>query len=158
VQGGDHTSVAYLPIDHGSSELTVVLHDSGVYCSFNTYPDGARDTLWDFYTAVRGWKMDRDEWYATDARRIIDTQRAALLIGGPDLKWKPYVDDVNPGRFYEPLPTGPWKGKFPDPKVVDDEVKEYYSLMGWDERGIPTSEELRRLGLDSVDKKLEEIR
>ncbi|TEU10369.1 aldehyde ferredoxin oxidoreductase [Candidatus Bathyarchaeota archaeon] len=158
VQGGDHTSVAYLPIDHENSELTVVLHDSGVYCSFNTYPDGAKDTLWDFFTAVRGWKMDRDEWYATDARRIIDIQRAALLIGGPDLTWKPYVDDVNPERFYEPLPTGPWKGKFPDPKVVDDEVKEYYRQIGWDERGIPTSKELRRLGLDSVDKKLDEIR
>ena len=102
--------------------------------------------------------MDRDEWYATDARRIIDTQRAALLIGGPDLTWEPYVDDVNPERFYEPLPTGPWKGKFPDPKVVDDEVKEYYQQIGWDERGIPTSKELRRLGLDSVDKKLDEIR
>jgi len=158
VQGGDHTSVAYLPIDHESSELTVVLHDSGVYCSFNTFPDGAMDTLWDFYTAVRGWEMDRDEWYATDARRIIDIQRAALLIGGPDLRWKPYVDDVNPERFYEPLPSGPWKGKFPDPKVVDDEVKEYYQLMGWDEYGIPTSKELRKLGLDSVDKKLDEIR
>jgi hypothetical protein len=54
VQGGDHTSVAYLPIDHGSSDLTVVLHDSGVYCTFNTYPPGTRDRLWEFYTAVRG--------------------------------------------------------------------------------------------------------
>lgn len=158
VQGGDHTSVAYLPIDHGSSELTVVLHDSGVYCSFNTYPTGTRDKLWEFYTAVRGWEMDREQWYATDARRIINIQRAALLLGGPDLRWKPYVDDKNPERFYEPLPSGPWKGKAADRKVVDDEVKEYYQQMGWDENGIPNSEELRRLGLDSVDRKLDEIR
>ncbi len=158
VQGGDHTSVAYLPIDHGSSELTVVLHDSGVYCMFNTYPPGTRDKLWDFFTAVRGWEMNKERWYSTDAKRIIDIQRAALLIGGPDLRWRPYVDDINPRRFYEPLPSGPYRGKAPDPKVVDDEVKEYYRLMGWDERGIPTSEELRRLGLESVDKRLEEIR
>jgi aldehyde:ferredoxin oxidoreductase len=96
--------------------------------------------------------------YATDAGRIIDIQRAALLIGGPDLRWSPYADDVNPARFYEPQPSGPWEGKAPDPKVVDGEIKEYYEEMGWDERGIPTSEELRRLGLDKVDRKLEEIR
>jgi aldehyde:ferredoxin oxidoreductase len=158
VQGGDHTSVAYLPIDHGSSELTVVLHDSGVYCSFNTYPPGTRDRLWEFYTAVRGWEMERERWYATDARRIIDIQRAALLLGGPDLRWRPGADDVNPERFYEPLPSGPWKGKYPDRGVVDDEVREYYGIMGWDERGIPTSKELKRLGLASVDRKLEELR
>ena len=158
VQGGDHTSVAYLPVDHENSELTTALHDSGVYCMFNTYPDGTRERLWEFFTAVRGWEMDRDRWYATDARRIINIQRAALLIGGPDLRWKPYIDDKNPERFYEPLPSGPWKGKTADGKVVDDEVKEYYRELGWDENGIPTSEELRRLGLDSVDRKLDEIR
>ncbi|MCW4035800.1 MAG: aldehyde ferredoxin oxidoreductase C-terminal domain-containing protein, partial [Candidatus Bathyarchaeota archaeon] len=109
-------------------------------------------------TAVRGWEMDRERWYSTDARRIIDIQRAALLIGGPDLRWRPYVDDRNPERFYEPLPSGPWRGKAPDRRVVDDEVKEYYRRLGWDENGVPTSKELRRLGLDSVDKKLDEIR
>jgi len=41
---------------------------------------------------------------------------------------------------------------------VDRDVKEYYRQMGWDERGILSSEELRRLGLQSVDKKLDEIR
>jgi len=102
--------------------------------------------------------MDRERWYRTDSRRIINTQRAALLLGGPDLRWRPYVDDRNPDRFYEPLPSGPWKGKAADREVVDDEVKEYYQLLGWDDRGIPASEELRRLGLDSVDKKLDEIR
>ena len=155
---GAHGSLSYLPIDHGNSELTGLLHDSGVYCRFNTYPPGTRDRIWEFCTAVRGWKMDRERWYATDARRIINIQRAALLLGGPDLRWKPYIDDRNPERFYEPLPSGPWKGKAADRWRVDDEVKEYYMQMGWDENGIPTSEELRRLGLDSVDRKLDEIR
>jgi len=135
-----------------------VLHDSGVYCSFNTSPDGTLDKLWEFYTAVRGWELDKETWYATDAKRIIDIQRAALLIGGPDHKRTPYVDDKNPKRFHEPLPSGPYEGKAPTESFVDDEIKEYYREMGWDERGIPTSQELKRLGLESVDKKLEEIR
>ncbi len=158
VQGGDHTSISCLPIDHGNSELTTALHDSGVYCMFNTYPSGTRDRLWGFFTAVRGWEMDRERWYATDSRRIINIQRAALLIGGPDMKWKPRLDDKNPKRFYDPLPTGPWKGKAPKIETVNSEIREYYDLMGWDENGVPTSKELRRLGLESVDKKLEEIR
>lgn len=49
-------------------------------------------------------------------------------------------------------------GKAPMESFVDDEIKEYYQERGWDERGIPTSQELKRLGLESVDKKLEEIR
>lgn len=32
VQAGDHTSIAYLPLTHGNSELTMIFHDSGVYC------------------------------------------------------------------------------------------------------------------------------
>ena len=53
VQGGDHTSHAYLPINHSNSELTMVLNDSGVQRNFNTYPAGTRDKLWDFHIAVR---------------------------------------------------------------------------------------------------------
>jgi hypothetical protein len=54
---------------------------------------------------VRDWELNRERWYSTDARRIIDIQRAALIIGGPDLRWRPFTDDVNPERFYEPLPS-----------------------------------------------------
>jgi len=140
------------------SELTTILHDSGVYCMFNIYPPGVFDLLWDFFTAVRGWKLDPEEWYSTQARRIIHIQRATLLLGGPDVRWRPWLDDVNPERFYEPLPTGPYKGMAPEKGRVEEEVKRYYQLIGWDERGIPKSEELQRLGLDSVDRKLEEIR
>jgi aldehyde:ferredoxin oxidoreductase len=157
-QGGDHTSCAYIPIDHGNSELTIVLSDSGVHCMFNTYPAGTRDKLWEFYTAVRGWPMDKVSWYQTGARRIIDIQRATLLLGGPDVTWAPLVDDVNPKRFYEPLPTGPYKGKTKTSDEIETYVQEYFKTMGWDDRGIPTSEELRRLGLGTVDAKLENIR
>jgi len=93
-----------------------------------------------------------------DQRRLKGYPDPVPLRARPDLKWEPFVDDVNPKRFYDTLPTGPWAGKAADIKVVEDEIKEYYGLMGWDERGIPTSEELKRLGLDSVVNKLDEIR
>jgi aldehyde:ferredoxin oxidoreductase len=157
-QGGDHTSCAYLPIDHPTSELTILLNDSGVHCNFNTYPTGTRNKLFEFFTAVRGWPMEKETWYNTDAKRIIDIQRAALLIGGPEIKWQTKKDDVNPKRFYEPLPSGPYKGKTKTIEEVEAFIQEYYSAMGWDENGIPTTQELQRLGLHSVDKKIGKLR
>ena len=147
-QGGDHTSVAYLPITHPSSEHTTMLMDSGVYCMFNSFSVTPQFQI-DFLNAVTGFNISFEEWYNEIAMRIIAIQRAALLIGGPDAKW--FGSDVNPPRFYEPLPTGPCKGKAPKPEDVEKMNKEYYKTVGWDERGIPTSETLKKLGLSNVD-------
>jgi aldehyde:ferredoxin oxidoreductase len=155
VQAGDHTSIAYLPIRHGNSELTIILHDSGVYCWFNTF-SLPRDLKWDFFKAVTGWEIGPEEWYETTARRILNLQRALLLLGGPDLKWKPSIHDDNPPRFYEPLPSGPYAGKKVDRAEFEDSKKEYYEEVGWDENGIPKSEALETLGLKEVDRVLKE--
>ena len=37
-----------------------------------------------------------------------------------------------------------------DPEIERKLFDEYYRLKGWDERGIPTEETLRELGLDYV--------
>jgi len=158
VQGGDHTSVAYLPIDHGNSELRIMLYDSGVLCWFNFFDKEARKLLWKFIEAVTGWKITPQEWFDTTARRILHIQRAALLLGGPDVKWTPKMHDNIPSRWYDPLKKGPYKGKAADPTKVEEARKEYFEAVGWDENGIPKSDELKRLGLDDVDKRMEEIR
>ncbi len=155
VQAGDHTSTARVPIDHGNSELTVILHDSGVYCFFNAF-NLPRNLKWDFFKAVTGWQVGPEEWYDVTAKRILHTQRALLLLGGPDLRWNPKTHDDNPPRFYEPLPSGPYAGKKVERAKFEDLKKEYYEGVGWDENGIPESEELRKLGLEEVDKVLEE--
>jgi len=155
VQAGDHTSPAYLPIHHGDSELTVILHDSGVYCWFNTF-NLPRHLKWNFFKAVTGWEIGPEEWYETTARRILHLQRALLLLGGPDLKWNPKIHDDNPPRFYEPLPSGPYAGRKVDRAKFKDSKKEYYEEVGWDKNGIPKSEVLKKLELEEVDKVLEE--
>lgn len=155
VQAGDHTSVAYLPITNAVSELTRILADSGVYCVFNTF--GLRKKIqFDFLQAVTGWDISSDEWYGVTARRVLHLQRALLLLGGPDVKWKPKVDDENPPRFHEPLPTGPYAGKTVDRAKFEDSRSKYYEAVGWDENGIPKSEELKRLELNEVDEILAE--
>jgi aldehyde:ferredoxin oxidoreductase len=158
VQGGDHTSVAKLPLDHGNSELRTMLYDSGVFCWFNFFEDEAQDLLWPFIEAVTGWKITEDKWFATIARRTLHIQRTLLLLGGPDLKWTADTHDNIPSRWYKPLPSGPYKGKTLRRKRIKQARKEYYEAVGWDEHGIPTSEELRRLRLGSVNKKASELR
>jgi aldehyde:ferredoxin oxidoreductase len=80
-----------------------------------------------------------------------------LLLGGPDLKWNPAVHDDNPPRFYEPLPTGPYKGKATQRMEVEEAKRKYYAEAGWDEKGIPKSDALRKLGLRDVDKALKNL-
>jgi aldehyde:ferredoxin oxidoreductase len=81
-----------------------------------------------------------------------------LLLGGPDLKWDPKVHDDNPSRFYEPLPSGPYKGKTVDRASVRESVQNYYEEAGWDENGVPKSEILKKLGLRNVDQALRKLR
>jgi len=157
VQGGDHTSTAELPLDGSGSELMEIFNDSGVYCNFNSFGI-SRNVRFDFYKAVTGLELTREEWCSTKALRILQLQRAMLLLGGPDLKWNSKIHDDNPMRFYEPLPSGPYKGKIIDRAAVEEYKDRYYEAVGWDENGIPKSEVLRRLELTDVDMALEKLR
>jgi aldehyde:ferredoxin oxidoreductase len=157
VQCGDHTSMAGLPLDSGGSELMEILNDSGVYCNFNSFGI-SRNLKFNFYGAVTGIELTREEWCGTKALRILQLQRAMLLLGGPDLKWEPRIHDENPPRFYEPLPSGPYKGKTTDKAAVEEYKNRYYKAVSWDKNGLPTSKILRNLGLDDVDKVLEKLR
>lgn len=157
VQGGDHTSIACLPINDLRSELLMVFHDSAVYCYFNTFGI-PRNIKFEFYKAVTGVELTENDWVNMKALRILQLQRAMLLLGGPDKKWKPKEHDDNPPRFYEPLPSGPYKGKTVNRENFEKDKKRYYEAVGWDENGVPKSETLKKLGLDDVDKVLEKIR
>jgi aldehyde:ferredoxin oxidoreductase len=149
-QCGDHTSGVYDAYD----DMTMVFLDSAVICSFVR----DRDLLWDYYRAVTGWDTTEEEWKTTLGHRIIHIQRATLLLGGPDLVWDPATHDDNPPRYYEPLPSGPYKGETTDRATVDAMKAQYYDAIGWDDQGIPTSATLTRLGLTDVDAALAPLR
>ena len=157
VQGGDHTSIAGLPLDGPlwSSELSMIAADSGVVCAFNVW---SLSLLFEFMNSVTGWNISKNQWYGEIALRILQIQRAALLLGGPDIYWNPAVDDDNPERFYEPLPSGPSRGKSLNRENTRKAIREYYEAIGWDEYGIPKSETLKKLDLEDVDKALNKVR
>ena len=89
---------------------------------------------------------------------MLTIQRTLLLVGGPDIVWNPDKDDDNPPRWYEPIPTGPWKGDVLDRKKVQDRKEKYYSTLGWDKRGIPTIDTLKQLDILELNELLCEMR
>lgn len=161
VQAGDHTSVASLPPSRDSpapGELRTIFLDSAILCMFTaTLPFFKLEDseMFQFYEAITGWKLEREKWYGEKALRILHLQRVMLLLGGPDVHWKPKIDDDNPHRFWEPLPSGPYKGKTLDRKAFEQNRLEYYRSVGWNENGVPKPEILRKLGLHDVITKLE---
>jgi len=152
--GGDHTSAA-TPMPGG--ETVSAVGDSLVFCTASLGWRYNPATLWPFFKAVTGWELNDETWINEIGRRILHIQRAALLLGGPDVVWDPAKDDENPPRFYEPLPSGPKKGSAVDRAKFVEMRSKYYSDMSWDERGIPKSEDLKRLGLRNVDQVLEKF-
>ena len=61
------------------------------------------------------------------------------------------ADDHWPDSFYEePSTAGGEKGPPFDRATFEEHLTRYYRLRGWDERGIPKDDTLRRLGLDEI--------
>ncbi|MBL7169292.1 aldehyde ferredoxin oxidoreductase, partial [Candidatus Bathyarchaeota archaeon] len=152
VQGGDHTSIPRPPM----SEARSTIGDTMVVCTMGV--PSLENVIWRYLKVVTGWELSQEDWINVNGRRIVHIQRAAILLGGPDVIWDPDIDDDNPPRWYEPLPSGPFEGSAPDRATLMEERKTAYSDMGWDSRGIPSSEELQKLGLHDVDKVLEQLR
>jgi len=154
VQGGDHTSLA----DDGYSDMSgSIFADSGVFCSF-AYGGVPQELVFDFAKAITGFPITIESWRRVTGPRIITLQKALLLMGGPDVTWKPIEDDDNPPRFYEPLPNGPYAGKTTDRAKVESRMQTYFQTLGWDERGIPTRGTLDKLGLSDVEPFMRKLR
>jgi aldehyde:ferredoxin oxidoreductase len=154
VQGGDHTSVS---VDGYSDMSGAVFTDSAVFCNF-TYYGVPQRLVFDFAKAITGFDINLHKWRSETGPRIVTLQRALLMMGGPEIKWEPIKDDDNPPRFYEPLPTGPYKGKTTDREVVDIKLQAYFETLGWDNRGIPTKETLKKLDLADLEKSMSKLR
>ena len=157
VQGGDHTSMTDFPIDGWGSEIWTIFNDSAVMCIFTSF-SLSPTFRYEFYNALTGKTLTRKEWLCGGGMKTLEIQRALLLLGGPDLTWNPKIDDDNPERFYEPLPTGPCKGQTASRASVKQKVMQYYGQAGWDQNGVPTSETLSKLKLEYVDESLKRLR
>ncbi|MCO6040867.1 aldehyde ferredoxin oxidoreductase family protein [Thermococcus alcaliphilus] len=156
VQGGDHTSTAGLPARSYEGEMVNAFYDSAVVCMFVTRPGFER--ILEFGNALTGFDITPEQWFNEVGLRIIHLQRILLLLGGPDVYWDPRKDDDNPPRFYEPLPSGPVRGKAPSREEIKSKIRQYYEEIGYDENGIPKEEVLEELGLSEAKREVRRIK
>jgi len=59
-------------------------------------------------------------------------------------------DDWLPERFFKPHTSGPLSETKIDPDKLKNAINTYYTMMGWDENGIPTRSKLEELDIDWV--------
>jgi len=60
-------------------------------------------------------------------------------------------EDTLPRRlFEEPLLAGQSRGEVVEREKFEQMLGQYYRLQGWDERGVPAEETLKRLGIKDL--------
>ncbi len=121
-------------------ELTAVIDSSGM-CLFTSFALSADDYK-DLLSAATGFDYTTEELLKC-GERIWNLERMFNLKAGLDPS-----QDTLPERFLkEPMPEGPKKGST---VPLSEMLKEYYQIRGWDEKGVPTSEKLKELGLEEL--------
>ncbi|PKL24409.1 MAG: aldehyde ferredoxin oxidoreductase [Spirochaetae bacterium HGW-Spirochaetae-3] len=112
--------------------------DSVGLCLFTSFAMGADDYA-ALYNAVCGTKITGAD-FVTSGERIWNIEKQYNLAAGIG----PDQDTLPPRLLEEPVPAGPSKGRV---HPLSQMLPEYYSLRGWDAKGIPTKGKLSELGL-----------
>jgi aldehyde:ferredoxin oxidoreductase len=107
------------------------------------------ETKLELLNAATGYGVTQQELDDVLMQRWCTLQWSTLLVHG----WK-HEDNTNPPRFFEPLGAGPYKGEKVDYEEEQSLIQEAYKARGWDNRGVPTTETLERLGLSYLDEAL----
>ncbi len=96
-------------------------------------------------STVTGWNVSETELMHI-GERIYNLERTMNAVDGITRR-----DEVLPPSQFQPLPTGPKKGEKIDPEELEKAKTEYYRARGWNEEsGLPTTEKLRKLGLEDL--------
>ncbi len=160
-RGADHMSGDIYHVDTGREvpELGIVMGDprdesqdkarvvarvmdyraftnSVILCHFEDIP--ARGMV-DLLNVVTGWEWEVEDIALTGERIYTFKRWLNHRLG------MTRTHDTLPERLRTPLPAGPTAGYAPD---VDEMLRHYYRVRGWDERtGKPREETLKRLGI-----------
>ncbi|MGA2318566.1 MAG: aldehyde ferredoxin oxidoreductase C-terminal domain-containing protein [Thermodesulfobacteriota bacterium] len=135
------------------TENLVALFNSLVTCMFGSATmflmvGFGPTTYSEILNKITGWNTTYEELMKV-GDRVFNLQR---LFNYRLKGWDYRNDTFGDKRAYEPAQIGIFKGK-----VVpwDEVLKEYYSIRGWSERGLPTKEKLRELQIEDLANGLE---
>jgi aldehyde:ferredoxin oxidoreductase len=118
------------------------LNMAGV-CDFIPVPRGSLpvEKLIELLNSATGWNVTTEEAVEVGERGINLARYINYNLG---------VDESTeelPKRLYQPLENGTLKGTSMDKEKFTAMKKHYYKFMGWDERGKPLEETLKKLGI-----------
>ena len=136
------------PLEAKMTGIIKFMNDSGGLCMLNTW--GTHDVVRltaESINAATGWDLTRDDLFQVGLR-LMQLERVFNIRHGlvPEDDW-----NVTPRLVDAPV-DGPAKGRGIKPFLVGM-VKQYYRLMGWDEKtGKPWRSTLKASGLEDVAK------
>jgi aldehyde:ferredoxin oxidoreductase len=136
-------AVAQFKVEH----CRQLILDCMVMCHFFTEMIGAtarakhQTTLAEMVAAVTGWDISMME-LETIAERIFTMARIFNLREGFTSK-----DDQLPQRFFKPKIDKSLYGKALNFEEMEKAKKYYYSIMGWDEEGVPQPKKVQELSI-----------
>jgi aldehyde:ferredoxin oxidoreductase len=130
---------AHLFRDHQADSA---LWNSAVLCCFPGFGMSLKE-LWQLVNAATGFDYPSARVFELAGERIATMARLFNTREGLARK-----EDTLPARnLSEHMPSGPAKGQVVE---LDPMLDEYYALVGWDKNGVPTNEQLGKLGLDTI--------
>lgn len=118
-------------------DLTAVIDAAGL-CLFTSFALGLSDYA-DLVNAATGFNY-KDEELLQVGERIWNLERVFNIKAGVG----PEQDTLPKRLLEEPMPDGPNKGHV---VRLSEMLPKYYKIRGWDEKGYPTDEKLKELGI-----------
>jgi aldehyde:ferredoxin oxidoreductase len=119
--------------------------NSACHCKFMEFRGYTLTDLCNSINAATGWG-----WSLEDLRRSGERITTLQKILNIRYGWKKEHDFQYPKRFMEPVDSGPAAGKIP--VGLEDAIRDYYRVRGWDENGTPTAQLIKRLGMEEYAK------
>jgi aldehyde:ferredoxin oxidoreductase len=92
--------------------------------------------------AATGWDTGIPELFRV-AERVLTTARLFNVREGLSA-----ADDVLPERFFQPKTDGALSDKGLDRAKLEKAKSFYYTLMGWDDKGVPLPEKVEELYIE----------
>jgi aldehyde:ferredoxin oxidoreductase len=119
--------------------LKQIVQDCLVVCIFLRYNLMRQAEI---LSAVTGWDTNVMELIRI-AARVVTLQRLFNIRQGFGIE-----DDTLPERFFQPKTDGALADKYLDRAKLEKAKKYFYSLMGWDEKGVPLPETVEALYIE----------
>lgn len=124
-----------------AEHLRQVLLDCLAMCHLASVPVDM-PTMAEIVNAVTGWRTGAME-LARIAERVMTVARLFNLREGFTDE-----DDRLPPRFFVPKTSGALAERALDPEAMEHAKRYYYTLMGWDSRGVPLPERIEELYIE----------